>query len=78
MKFKESARTFTVRYTRPKTISYANSELREFQYNHCSVVVAMNALSACVTVAAEFPDATILSAQPGPIGPTLIALGCIE
>lgn len=78
MKIKESARTFTVRYTRPKTIRYVNSEPREVQYNHCSAVVAMNAVEAVQTVAKEWPDATVLSVHPGPIGQTLVADGCLE
>ena len=78
MRLRESSRTFTVRYTRPKTISYVNSEPLEFQYNYCSVVVAMNAVDAVQTVAAEWVDATVLSVQPGPTGQTLVSRGSME
>lgn len=78
MKIKELARTFTVRYTRPKTITYANAEPRIFEYNYCSVVIALNAVDAVQAVAAEWEDATVLSVQPGPIGQTLVSRVTIE
>jgi hypothetical protein len=72
MKIKETAKAWTVRYTRPKTVSYANSEPRTFEYNHCSVIVATTVAWAVETLLAAFPDATLISVHPGSTGPIII------
>ena len=78
MKIKENAKTWTIRYTRPKTVTGGNSEPRIFEYNHCSIIVSKSVGRAVEILTAEFPDATIVSVNPGSTGPILIDADAIE
>jgi hypothetical protein len=71
MKIKEQAKAWTVRYTRPKTITYQGGE-RTFDYNYCSVIVATTVAWAVETVMTEYPDATLISVHPGSTGPIIV------
>ena len=71
-------KVWTVRYTRPKTVTYANSEPRVFEYNHCSVIISPTVGRAVEILTAEFPDATIVSVNPGSTGPILVDTDVIQ
>jgi hypothetical protein len=67
-----NAKAWTIRYTRPKTVQYANEQTRTFDYNHCSIVITVTAEEGIWLVRNEFVDSTIISVQPCPTGPILV------
>ena len=83
MKIKENAKTWTIRYTLPKTVTcavpgFVNAAPRIFEYNHCSVIVSPTVGRAVEILTAEFPDATIVSVNPGSTGPILVDTDVIQ
>jgi hypothetical protein len=78
MKIKETAKAWTVRYTRPKNMQIGAGEPRIYQYNYCSVIVATTLAEAVESLMTEFADATLISANPGSTGPILIDAKAIE
>ena len=78
MKIKETAKAWTIRYTRPKTVSVASGEYRVWEYNYCSVVVSTTLAWAVEKLMSEFCDATIVSVNPGSTGPIVIDEKAIE
>jgi hypothetical protein len=72
MKLKESATAWTVRYTMPRTILMHDKTERQVQCNHCSVVIAIITEDAISLVIEEFPEAKIVSVNPGPIGAVIV------
>jgi hypothetical protein len=72
IKVKETAKAWTIRYTRPKTLQYADNISRTFESNYCSVIVATSIAWAVEKLMSEFGDATIVSVNPGSAGPILI------
>ena len=78
MKIELAAKVWTVRYTRPKTVTQTNGEPRIFEYNHCSIVVSKSVWRAVEILTSEFPDATIVSVNPGSTGPIMVDTDVIQ
>ena len=72
MKIKETAKAWTIRYTKPKAATYQDGQTRVFEYNYCSVIVATTVAWAVEILMTEFPDATLISVHPGSTGPIII------
>jgi len=77
MKLHEKARCWTVRYSRPKTVEYVNADPRTYQYNYCANVIALSAVTAITETVLAYPDATIVSVNPGPGGEVIISRGSL-
>lgn len=78
MKIKASARAWIVRYTRPHNMGLPGGEEKIWQYNYCSVVIADTACFAFTETLQAYPDATILSVNPGPIGQVIVQADAVE
>jgi hypothetical protein len=78
MKIKETAGAWTIRYTRPKTITYQDGQTRVFAHNYCSVIIATTLAWAVEALMTDFPDATLISVQPGSTGPIIVDPRAIE
>ena len=72
MKLKETAVAWTVRYTLPRTVTYQDGRQQIFAANHCSVVIAENVGHAIINLFSEFPEAKLVSVNPGPIGAVIV------
>ena len=72
MKLKSTATAWTVRYTLPRVILMGDRTEREVQINHCSVVIAETVGKAIELLFSEFPDAKLISVNPGPIGAVIV------
>ena len=72
MRLSEKARVWTVRYTRPKEVGLKDGQSNIWQYNYCATVIAISVGAAINETFLEYPDATIVSVNPGPGGEVIV------